>query len=459
MTEPVARGIERPPSLRHRVGALLACALVALGLTGPHAASAGAVTRARCQLLRATIVGTPRADLLIGTAGHDVIAGRGGSDRIVGRGGDDTICGGAGHDVLRGGAGIDSFDAGAGRDRVFGGDDRINAISYVKSPRPVSVDLGAGEASGWGRDTISGVHQVEGSRFGDRIEGNAWGNALIGYGGEDVLIGADGDDSLVGGHGDDVLAGGRGSDYGVFIDSPEAVDADLRAHTATGEGSDVLSSLENLFGSRHDDVLIGDRGDNAFIGGIGGDDRISGMRGDDVAYRYYGESVVSGGRGSDTVYYEFQGTIDLTSGTAVGPDFSDRIRGFENAAGGSESQAIVGDSLSNALLGGGGIDAIRGEAGDDLVSGGRGGDTLAGGDGRDRIRGGRGDDRCVEGEDVTGCEVTAKRSANQSFFRAMPRSVLPSPPPVVHGRALLGEFLASLGIVRPAIGAGTRYSR
>lgn len=365
---------------------------------------ASAASAARCQLLRVTIVGTPGDDLVRGTRGDDVIAGLAGDDRLLGRGGSDRLCGGPGRDVLRGGEGIDRLDPGAGRDRVTGGPDPINVVSYVESPHPIRINLEKETALGWGRDVVRNVHQVEGSRFGDVITGTAQGNALIGLAGGDRLTGGDGDDSLLGGRGNDRLVGGRGADYAAFINSAAPVDVDLAAGSSRGEGRDDLKSLENVFGSPQDDVLAGTNGANEFIGGVSGDDEIVGRRGNDAIFRYYGAGTINGGRGRDTVFYAFPGTIDLPSGTAIGTDFSDSLAGAENVIGAGGRHVIVGDDASNELQGGGGRDAIKGGAADDMISGGGGDDLLTGGDGADEISGGGGEDTCLEGESVSSCE-------------------------------------------------------
>ncbi|HEV2757529.1 MAG TPA: calcium-binding protein [Actinomycetota bacterium] len=421
-----------------------------LALLVPHgvrpAVSAADEARRFCGVWRPTIVGTEGDDVLRGTSGNDVFWARGGDDHLLGLGGHDTMCGGAGDDVIRGGSGRDWMYPAAGHDRVFGGPNRINVVDYFRSPRGVHVDLAAGEAHGWGRDVVKDVHQVMGSLFADTITGDSGGNALVGSSGDDVLDGVGGGDSLEGYAGDDVLRGGPGSDWVGFMDSPAPVRADLRRRTATGEGDDVLLSIEGLFGSYYDDVLIGDGGDNAFIGGVRGNDRIAGRGGDDIVYRYYGENVVSGGVGNDTVYYEFQGTVDLVTGTAVGTDFSDSISGFENARGGSERQVIVGDDGPNLLAGGGAGDVIEAGRGDDTLGGDGGSDKLAGGDGRDSIRGGRGEDQCLEGEDVAECETATPartavaRSPRLESFPALRAPRLPD------RRSLVYALLRMLGI-------------
>lgn len=84
-----------------------------VGLDAPGAVS---VVPPRCFGRFATIVGSPKADVLKGTKFADVIAGAGGGDRIRGRGGRDRICGGKGRDRLVGGGGRDRLSGGPGRD-------------------------------------------------------------------------------------------------------------------------------------------------------------------------------------------------------------------------------------------------------------------------------------------------------------------------------------------------------
>lgn len=80
--------------------------------------------RYRCRGKKATIVGTPRRDVLKGTKGRDVIVGLRGNDVIRGRGGNDLICGGVGRDRLFGGRGRDKLFGGKGGDLLVGGPGR-----------------------------------------------------------------------------------------------------------------------------------------------------------------------------------------------------------------------------------------------------------------------------------------------------------------------------------------------
>lgn len=82
---------------------------------------------AGCNGIRATKVGTQRANRITGTRRNDVINGRGGHDVISGVGGRDVICGGTGRDTISAGPGNDLIIGGSGNDLCLGqaGADRI----------------------------------------------------------------------------------------------------------------------------------------------------------------------------------------------------------------------------------------------------------------------------------------------------------------------------------------------
>ena len=70
--------------------------------------------------LAATIVGTPKNDVIRGTAKADKLIGKAGSDKLYGLGGNDTLAGGPGNDTLVGGSGADKLQCGPGRDIATG---------------------------------------------------------------------------------------------------------------------------------------------------------------------------------------------------------------------------------------------------------------------------------------------------------------------------------------------------
>lgn len=331
-----------------------------------------------------TIEGTNGDDVLSGSSGPDVICGRDGDDRIRGLGGNDVILGGRGDDLLRGEAGDDALRGASGDDVLEGGpgDDTIDggsgvdAADYASASAGVAVDLLAGSASGEGvgTDTSSGVENVLGSGFRDRLLGDEEGNGLIGGEGSDVLSGGGGDDildggsggdrltggrgrdTLAGGDGDDVLRGGTAADTTDHSASPGPVLVDLAAGRAEEPGSmsvDVLQGIENAIGSRFADEVSGTAGANDLKGG-GGSDALHGRGGDDVLRGLGGDDRIVGGPGDD-----------FLSG---GP----------------------GDDI---LRGGSGAEELRGGPGEDRMHGQGSGDRLFARDGaRDVVNGGRGED-------------------------------------------------------------------
>ena len=72
----------------------------------------------------ATVVGSPRRDVIEGGPGRDVLVGLGGADTLVGDGASDRLCGQTGDDRLRGGAGNDRLWGGSGDDVLDGGGGR-----------------------------------------------------------------------------------------------------------------------------------------------------------------------------------------------------------------------------------------------------------------------------------------------------------------------------------------------
>jgi Ca2+-binding RTX toxin-like protein len=274
-----------------------AVALVAVLLMLPATADAAVP---RCFGKRATIVGTRRADVLKGTtnadvivglAGGDVIKGLGGADRICGGKGTDTLIGGSGNDLMvgdvgndtmRGGAGSDAFFGGAGSDTFNGGTGIDDLVSYFFAPSAVQVDLAAGTAAGGeGTDTVTGIEDIEGSGFDDSLTGDMAWNFFYPGAGNDTVVG-----------------GGDTRDRVDFFYSPAAVVVDLTAGTATGEGTDTLSGIGQIFGSRHDDTITGDANANTLLGGPG-NDTISGAAGDDTLDGGDGTDSLDGGDGTD----------------------------------------------------------------------------------------------------------------------------------------------------------------
>ncbi len=194
-----------------------------------------------------------------------------------------------------------------------------------------------------------------GSSGVDTSDGVDGDSTLTGGAGDDTLTGRAGNDTLIGGLGNDTLDGGDGSDTASYAGASGRVSIYLTNKGPQGDGDggkDTLISIENLIGSRYDDVLSGDEKDNTLIGGAGDDTLIGGL-GNDTIIGGDGDDFLGGGAGNDT---------------------------------------LVGDAGSDVIDGDGGNDTLSGGAGNDTLTGDGGNDTLTGGAGNDTLSGGAGDD-------------------------------------------------------------------
>jgi len=189
-------------------------------------------------------VGSAFDDFLVGTDDRNVLRGGNGKDVLYGLGGDDELEGGAGGDTLDG---FDGFDI----------------ASYATSNAAVAVDLNNGNMAGGhaAGDLLLNIEGLIGSAYGDVLFGNAGRNVLRGEAGNDTLFGIGGDDELLGGSGIDTASFHFGG----------AVVADLAGGTASGQGNDRLSGVENLIGSSGGDHLAGNGAANVLTGGAGAD--------------------------------------------------------------------------------------------------------------------------------------------------------------------------------------------
>ncbi|MBL28017.1 MAG: hypothetical protein CMM50_10775, partial [Rhodospirillaceae bacterium] len=274
----------------------------------------------------------------------------------TGKSGDDTLIGDEGDDSLDGAGGNDLVEGAAGNDVLVGGT---------------------------GNDTLLGQ---EGS---DTLHGSGNEDSLLGGVGNDVLFGEGGDDTLLGGAGNDNLIGSAGTDTASFAGSSAPVTVDLAAGTATGQGNDTISSVENVLGSDGNDSIAGSLEEN-LLEGAAGNDTLLGAAGDDTLDGGAGNDSMVGGDDTDTA--SFAGlsapvTVDLAAGTATGQG-TDSLEEIENVLGSSGDDSIAGDEGGNVLAGAAGNDTLDGADGDDILLGGAGDDSALGGDGADVLVGG-----------------------------------------------------------------------
>ncbi len=178
-----------------------------------------------------------------------------------------------------------------------------------------------------GNDVFTGddANDVVDALGGDDIlSGGKGADTLFGGAGDDTLSGDEDNDVLFGGAGNDTLDGGDGTDTADYSGATADVTVDLAAGTATGDGSDTLTNIENVTGSDKDDTLTGDAADNVLDGGKGqdtlsggaGNDQLFGGQGNDVLISGGGNDFMDGGIGNDT--FQFTGVQNGDVITVVG---------------------------------------------------------------------------------------------------------------------------------------------
>ncbi|MEW5773041.1 MAG: hypothetical protein AB1916_05905, partial [Thermodesulfobacteriota bacterium] len=249
----------------------------------------------------------------------------------------DTLLGDAGDNRLRGRRGDDSLDGRGGSDEA---DYKHSSISGV------TVNLGAGQASGGaGNDILVSIENVRGSDYADTLIGCAGGNSLRGEGGDDWFRATAGNDTYYGGSGDDQVS---------YESMTGGVTVNLDAGWVSKPGgSDWLYEVEMVRGSEYADSMQAGPGWTALEGGAG-NDILTGYAG--------GDSRASYRRAPGGV------TVDLSTGRAYGAAGDDTLSHFVEAEGSAYADCLVGDAADNYLRGRGGNDTLVGGAGFDMAS-------------------------------------------------------------------------------------------
>ena len=217
-----------------------------------------------------------------------------------------------------------------------------------------------------------------GTYMDDLLIGGPDPDVLWGGMGEDTLQGGAGNDTLSGGPGGDKLEGGPGNeDIASYTQSPSGVQVDLSTSftdtvddkPATGEGDaegDVLTGIENIWGSGFGDILLGNHSSNSLFGNAG----------DDIIHGGGGNDLLRGGADNDRLGGR---AVDQSDGTKTGDDEA----GNDTMYGGEGNDQLQGGTGNDMLFGGMGDDGLEGGYDDDFLEGGLGADALDGGMGTD----------------------------------------------------------------------------
>ncbi|NMF96070.1 calcium-binding protein [Aromatoleum toluolicum] len=222
---------------------------------------------------------------------------------------------------------------------------------------------------------------------------------------EDIVhaqFGTDFDDH--GGHKDNDTYNGTGSDDTVhYDDSSKKVTVNLTNGTSRGQGTDTLTGIENIVGSRGSDNITGSDLDNV-LDGNDGNDKLFGLAGDDELLGGKGNDHLTGGDGDDDLLGD-KGNDHLDGG--AGNDFLDGDDGNDKLTGGEGDDEIHGGSGNDNIIAGNGFNIVDAGSGndkvtagdnDDIIDAGSGNDTIMAGAGNDDIFGGAGKDNIKAGD-------------------------------------------------------------
>ncbi|MFH8465466.1 calcium-binding protein [Streptomyces sp. NPDC017991] len=207
----------------------------------------------------------------------------------------------------------DTVTAGAGCFAV--GDGSVTCSVNVGS---ATVVVNAGD----GNDTITKTGNLAGDLRGgpgsDVIDGGPTprNNILNGGADPDLLLGGPDFDQMIGGPGNDTFSGGGGTRDSVsYQDSGSGVVVsidDVGDDGATGEGDNVLTSVENIVGSQFGDAFFGSVAANT-MNGLGGVDFLGGSFGDDTLVGGTGADILFGDVGNDSLH-DVDGFSDTLNG-------------------------------------------------------------------------------------------------------------------------------------------------
>ncbi|KAB8312331.1 calcium-binding protein [Erwinia endophytica] len=228
-----------------------------------------------------------------------------------------------------------------------------------------------------------------------------------------IIKGGNGDDSIIAGRGDDIYDGGGGHNtidysqfnHGITVDFQASDSSTLESaglkdtDSATVSGTDiksqqVINNIQEVTGTRYDDVFITNASDHVFHGGDGNDTFIG----------YGGNNTFDGGSGNNTVDYrnvggttfdqvslakgldvELNGVkVDLTNNVtgdngwvdANGTEGKDQLSNIHTVYGTSYNDLIICDDNDNIIYGVDGDDVVVSGYGNNTVDGGKGTTTV-----------------------------------------------------------------------------------
>ncbi len=278
--------------------------------------------------------------------------------RVFGSNHADRLTGGNasndGFEGFRGYAGADTINGGTGFDRVeynsdygLGGRNGVVANFNANTVRDGFGDI----------DRITGIEAIRSTQVSDDLRGNKFSNRFEPLSGNDTINGGGGKDEVAY-HNDHFFTGNSGGTTGIQADLVLGAIIDT-----SGYYVDLVTSVENVRGSIHDDDIRGEATGNVLRGNTG-DDYLSGRAGADKLFGQFGQDTINGGNGNDLIQggqgddilrggaardrfiFEVNGDHDIVRDFEDGFDKIDVIDfGFANAAAAIAAASQVGNHV------------------------------------------------------------------------------------------------------------------
>jgi VCBS repeat-containing protein len=243
-----------------------------------------------------------------------------------------------------------------------------HAISYTPTATPIN-DLGTFSFTVTGYTDNTMTTAVGSYNFVAMVAGFAPGIAGTPSTTQNLYISQVGSDSFTGGTANDTVS---------YYYATSGVTANLATGTATGMGSDVLTTFENVVGSGFGDNLTGGTGINVLDGGAGVDTMMGG-NGNDTYIVDNSADIVNetGFTGTDTVIaintdyiLPSNATPAVATNSNASVDMPDNLTLLGNG-----NFNLTGNNGFNVLIGNSGNNRIDGGLSNDTMSGGLGDDT------------------------------------------------------------------------------------
>lgn len=279
-----------------------------------------------------------------------------------------------------------TLEAGIGNDTITG-TAGTDTVDYKYATGGVAVDLAAVTDQVEFMDEVtlntytqqlSGIENINGSRYADNIRGNSGANLL--WGGNDTEV-----DTLAGGDGNDTYIINddidRVSDSGGTDTIRSTIDIDLRSYI-TIENLEMVGTQINADGNSLNNTITGNSQANV-INGQGGADTMIGGAGNDTYYADNAGDVITetSGNGTDTVLASASFALTAAADVEVLKTTSDTGTAAINLTGSNIINTITGNNGANRLDGGssggdGVTDVLNGLLGNDTYVLGAGSDTV-----------------------------------------------------------------------------------